>query len=139
MAEAWIGVDEFYGILDKWQNRFEAEWVAALKLATKQVAGQVKFGRRPRDAERPPRAGIVDSSGADDLQGLGDADDAHALVLGHRQQRLVPGDDPIGFGRERGGDDRVVVRIGRDARYRRGPHQRGQCRIAIHELIDGQG
>jgi len=30
MAEAWIGVDEFYGILDKWQNRFEAEWVAAL-------------------------------------------------------------------------------------------------------------
>ncbi len=35
LAEAWVGADEFYGILDKWQSRFEAEWVAALKFATK--------------------------------------------------------------------------------------------------------
>lgn len=35
LAEVWVGADEFYGILYKWQSRFEAEWVAALKLATK--------------------------------------------------------------------------------------------------------
>jgi hypothetical protein len=36
MAEVWIGADEFYALLDSWQSRFEAEWAAALKLATKQ-------------------------------------------------------------------------------------------------------
>jgi hypothetical protein len=35
LAEAWIGADEFYGLLDNWQTRFEAEWITALKLTTK--------------------------------------------------------------------------------------------------------
>ncbi|MDG4558489.1 MAG: Imm42 family immunity protein [Candidatus Contendobacter sp.] len=35
VAEAWIGADEFYGLLDNWQSTFEAEWAAALKLATR--------------------------------------------------------------------------------------------------------
>lgn len=35
LAEAWMNADEFYGLLDKWQSRFEAEWAAALKQATK--------------------------------------------------------------------------------------------------------
>ena len=61
-----------------------------------------------------PRAGVVTSNATDDLQGLGDADDAHALVLGHRQQRLVAGDHQIGLGGERGADDHIVIRIGRD-------------------------
>ena len=65
-----------------------------------------------RDAR--PRACVVTSSGTDDLQGQGDADDAHALVLGHRQQRLVAGDHQIGLGGERGADDHIVIRIGRD-------------------------
>ncbi len=30
LAEVWVGADEFYGILDDWQRRFEAERVAVL-------------------------------------------------------------------------------------------------------------
>lgn len=35
LAEVWMNTDEFYGLLDKWQSKFEAEWAAALKQATK--------------------------------------------------------------------------------------------------------
>lgn len=35
VAEAWMGADEFYGLLDNWQSTFEVEWAAALKLATR--------------------------------------------------------------------------------------------------------
>ncbi len=35
LAEVWMNADEFYGLLNKWQGRFEAEWAAALKQATK--------------------------------------------------------------------------------------------------------
>ena len=35
LAEAWMNADEFYGLLDEWQGRFEVEWAAALKQATK--------------------------------------------------------------------------------------------------------
>jgi hypothetical protein len=35
MAEVCVNADEFYGLLDIWQNRFEAEWVDALRSATK--------------------------------------------------------------------------------------------------------
>ncbi len=35
LAEAWVSADEFYGLLDKWQSMFEAEWAGLLKLAKK--------------------------------------------------------------------------------------------------------
>jgi hypothetical protein len=35
LAEAWMSADEFYGLLDKWLNAFEAEWAIAVKLVTK--------------------------------------------------------------------------------------------------------
>ena len=108
----------------------------AMSIEAAPIAAAAKV---PVITERPPSAGVVDSSGADDLQGLGDADETYALVLGHRQQRFVAGDGQIGLGRQRGTDDHIVIRIGRDAWCRRRPHQRGQCRIAIHELIDRQG
>lgn len=35
LVEIWMNADEFYGLLNKWYCRFEAEWTATLKLATK--------------------------------------------------------------------------------------------------------
>lgn len=35
LVEAWVKLDEFYDVLDQWQSSFEAEWAAALMLATK--------------------------------------------------------------------------------------------------------
>lgn len=35
VAEAWVKADEFYGLLARWLNEFEAEWRAALAMSTK--------------------------------------------------------------------------------------------------------
>ena len=35
MTELWMRADDFYQLLENWQSSFEAEWTAALKLATK--------------------------------------------------------------------------------------------------------
>ena len=32
LSEIWLDVDEFYGVLDQWQRKFEADWAKALKL-----------------------------------------------------------------------------------------------------------
>jgi hypothetical protein len=35
LVEVTLGGDEFYGLLDKWQSLFEAQWATALQLATR--------------------------------------------------------------------------------------------------------
>ena len=69
------------------------------------------------------------------LHSFTDPDDPDALMLGDGQQRLVPGDDEFGLGRERRADDHIVIGIERYARPSRWPHHQSELRIALDELM----
>jgi len=39
LTDQWLDADEFYGVLERWRNAFEVEWLAAPKVSEEMTPG----------------------------------------------------------------------------------------------------